>query len=439
MIAKIYSLIITVLAFNTVHSQNLDKEKLDAYFQALETNNRFMGSAAISQNGQLIYSKTVGYADVETQKKANSNTKYRIGSISKTFTAVLVFKAIEENKITLTQTIEKYFPTIKNAGKITVAQLLNHRSGIHNFTNAPDYEKWNTIKKSEQEMIDLIAKAGSDFEPDSKAAYSNSNYVLLSFILEKLYKKPLGTLLNEHIIKPVGLKNTAMGGKIALAENQSYSYKYQDKWVKQSETDMSIPMGAGAVISTPEDLTKFADALFGGKLVSEKSLTQMKTLKENFGMGLFLIPFYDKMSFGHTGGIDGFQSVFGYFPEQKIAFALVTNGSAIILNSITINVLNAIFGKPVEIPDFKVYNPAPADLDQYVGTYASNQIPIKITITKSGTSLTAQATSQPSFTLEATDKHKFKFDAAGLVMEFNPTEKKMILRQGGGVFDFRKE
>ncbi|CAG5069392.1 D-aminopeptidase [Dyadobacter sp. CECT 9623] len=439
MISKIYYLIITVLTINTVYSQTIDKAKLDAYFQALETNNKFMGSVAISQSGQLIYSKTVGYAEVETQKKANATTKYRIGSISKTFTAVLVFKAVEENKIALTQTIEKYFPTVKNAEKITVAQLLNHRSGIHNFTNSPDYEKWNTIKKSEQEMIDLIAKSGSDFEPDTKTAYSNSNYVLLSFILEKLYKKPLATLLNEHIVKPAGLKNTSLGGKILVADNQSYSYKYQDKWIRQTETDMSLPMGAGAVISTPEDLTKFAEALFGGKLVSEKSLTQMKTLKDNFGMGLLPIPFYDKISFGHNGSIDAFQSIFGYFPDQKIAYAITCNGNTLAINSITITLLNAAFGKPVEILEFKVYNPAPADLDQYAGVYASNQIPIKITVTRSGNSLTAQATSQPSFTLEATERHKFKFDAAGLVMEFNPPEKKMILRQGGGVFDFRKE
>ncbi|KAA0992969.1 serine hydrolase domain-containing protein [Dyadobacter aurulentus] len=439
MFGKKFYLVILLFVFKTGFSQNLNKEKLDAYFQALDANRKFMGSVAISQNGQIVYSKTIGYADVETQKKADANTRYRIGSISKTFTAVLVFKAIEENKIALTQTIDKFFPAIKNAGKITVSNLLNHRSGIHNFTNDPDYEKWNTGKKSRKEMVDLIVTAGSDFEPGSKAAYSNSNYVLLSVILEEIYKKPLAGLVEQYITKPAGLKYTKVGGKISVADNEANSYKFTDNWVRQSETDMSIPIGAGALISTPEDLTRFADALFGGKLISEKSLAEMKTLKENFGMGLFPIPFYDKMSLGHSGGIDGFQSVFGYFPEQKIAYAITSNGSAMAVNSITIAMLNAVFGMPVEIPDFKVYSPAPADLDLYPGTYASNQIPIKITVTRSGTSLTAQATNQPSFTLEATDKHKFKFDAAGLVMEFKPAEKKMILRQGGGVFDFRKE
>src|SRR5690606_16847163 len=128
-----------------------------------------------------------GFADLENKVEATEKSKYRIGSISKSFTAVLVMKAHEDKLLNLNQTIDKWFPTIKNAQKISLNHLLSHRSGIHNFTNDADYLTWNTRAKSQKEMVDIIANGGSDFEPDSKAAYSNSNYVLLSYILEQTY------------------------------------------------------------------------------------------------------------------------------------------------------------------------------------------------------------------------------------------------------------
>src|SRR5690606_7896195 len=123
------------------------------YFEALEQNDKFMGSVSVSRNGEIIYKKSAGFADVERKIKATDKTKYRIGSISKSFTAVLVLKAVENNKLELDTTIDKWFPTIPNADKITVKQLLNHRSGIHNFTDDNDYLNWNTHRKTEKEMI----------------------------------------------------------------------------------------------------------------------------------------------------------------------------------------------------------------------------------------------------------------------------------------------
>ena len=282
--------LITYIGF----SQTFDKAKLDNYLQALEDNNKFMGSVSIAQGGKAIYTKSIGFADVEQKIKLTENSKFRIGSISKTFTTALVFKAIEEQKIKLTDVLAKYFPSIKNSGKITISNLLYHRSGLHNFTDDEDYLKWNTTPKTENEMIAIIAKAGSDFEPDTKAEYSNSNFVLLSYILEKIYKKKIKEILAKNIIIPLGLKNTFYGGKIDLKNNECNSYTFKGSWAKENETNMSVPMGAGAVVSTPTDLAKFIDALFQGKVVSNTSLEQMKTIKDHFGMGLFQIPFYDK-------------------------------------------------------------------------------------------------------------------------------------------------
>ena len=439
MIKRIFITLIFGLIIQTGFSQTIDKAKLDTYFQELEKNNKFMGSVALSENGKIIYSKSIGFSDIETKTKADENTKYRIGSISKTFTSVLVFKAVEEKKLTLESKIIQYFPGIKNAEKITVGNLLNHRSGIHNFTNDTTYLGWNTRKMSENEMVKIIENGGSDFEPNTKAEYSNSNYVLLSYILQKTYNKTYSELLAEKITKPIGLKNTFVGAKINLKNNDCNSYSFTTNWEKESETDMSVPMGAGAVVSTPTDITKFAYALFNHKIISESSVDLMKTIKDNYGYGLFQMPFGDKKSFGHTGGIDGFSSVFGYFSNEKVGFAITSNGNNYIMNNISIAILSAAFNKPYEIPNFKVYELTSIDLDKYLGIYASKDLPIKITISKSDKTLMAQATGQSAFGLEATDKDKFKFDQAGIKLEFNPQAKTMILKQGGKEYNLIKE
>lgn len=429
------SLLLSANAF----SQTFNKEKLDQYFNNLEQNNKFMGSIAVSKNGNILYSKTIGFADVNTQQKANENTKYRIGSISKTYTAVLVMKAVEANKIKLSETIEKYFPSIINAKKITIEQLLSHRSGIHNFTDDEDYLTWNTKAKTEKEMVEMIAKKGSDFEPNSKFSYSNSNYVLLTYILEKAYKKNYSEILKAEITQPLNLKNTYLGSKINSKNNEAQSYKFDKNWLIEPETDISIPLGAGGIESTPKDLTAFSDALFSGRLVSNKSLELMKTMKDGYGLGLFQVPFYDYKGFGHTGGIDGFTSTFTHFDQDNISFALTSNASTYNNNNIAIAVLSAVYNKNYDIPNLKTITLKPEDLVKYIGVYSTTQIPLKIEITNNNGVLTAQATGQSSFPLDATDKDIFAFEKAGVVLEFKPENKTLILKQNGAEFNFIKE
>ena len=436
---KFFAILIIGLLSQICFAQNVDKAKLDNYFKTIETNNKFMGSIAVSQNGKIIYSKSIGFSDFENNIKANENSKYRIGSISKTFTSVLVLKAIEENKLQLNQFIDKFFPTIKNAEKITIKHLLSHRSGIHNFTDNEDYMTWNTQAKTEKEMINIITKAGIDFEPDSKIEYSNSNFVLLTYILEKTFKKTYAELLTKYITEPLGLTNTYLGSKINTKNNECNSYRFMETWKLEPETDISIPLGAGGIVSTPSNLVKFSNALFGGKLLKKESLELMKTIKDNHGIGLFQIPFYDKIGYGHTGGIDGFTSVLSYFSDKNISYAMTSNGTNYNNNNISIAVLSAVYNKPYDIPEFTTYIVKSEDLDKYLGVYASTQIQLKIMVTKKNNTLIAQATGQSSFPLEATEKDTFKFYQAGIVLEFNPSENTMILKQGGGQFAFKKE
>jgi len=421
-------------------SQNFNTKRLDSLFQILEINNKFMGSIAISENGKTIYTKSIGFDDLASSKKSTNNTKYRIGSISKMFTASMIFKAVEEKKINLSQTIDNYFPTVKNAGKITISNLLNHRSGIHDFTNDPEYLNWYIHPQSRAKMTERIAAGQIVFEPDTKGQYSNSNYILLSFILEDIYKKSYGEILNEKIIKPLKLKNTYLGGKISLENNESNSYTLSGKWEKEKDTDMSIPLGAGAIVSNPTDLNLFIESLFAGKIISTENLNLMKTIKDKFGMGILEFPYFERKSYGHTGGIDGFRSVLSYFPNEKLSLALTSNGAmGYDNNNILLCALSSYFHKTFQMPSFSNVEITATTLDSYLGTYASAQIPIKINITKKETTLIAQATGQPSFPLEATASNIFKFDPAGVVIEFNTEKKELILKQGGNDYLFLKE
>lgn len=412
---------------------------LDSLFQILDVNNRFMGSLSISENGKVTYSKTIGKADLASGKSSDKITKYRIGSISKMFTACLVFQAIEENKLSLTQNINRFFPKITSAKEISIGNLLNHRSGIHNFTNDTSYFNYYTASKSQKEMLEIIQASGSDFKSNSKAEYSNSNYILLSFILEKIYKKSYEELLDIKIIQPQGLKNTYFGKKLELEKNECASYRFSGKWELEKETNSSVSLGAGGIVSTTEDLLFFISNLFAGKIINTASLEQMTKLEDGYGMGIFPVPFYDKKGFGHTGGIDGFSSFLYIFPEDKISIALTSNGSRFNNNDIAIAALSDCFDKPFTLPSFYAVELTSADLDKYLGSYANPEIPIKISITKDSLSLIAQATGQPSFTLELIGKDSFEFSPAGVEIQFIPQKNLLILKQGGGEFSFKRE
>lgn len=428
-------LVLPVLA----SAQEFDRARLGRYFDALEQGDRFMGSVALSRNGKLLYTRALGMADLEKGIKARPDSRYRIGSISKTFTATLALLAVEEGKLVLEQTIESFFPALPNAGRITVAQLLGHRSGIHSFTDDKDYLSWNTRPRSREEMVALIARGDSEFEPGSKGAYSNSNYVLLTFILEKVFETPYSDLLVERIAGPLGLKDTRLGDRIDPGRNECRSYSYQNGWRLEPETDPSIPLGAGGVVSTATDLVRFADALLGGKILRPESLQRMKTIVDGYGLGLFTFPFNGKKAYGHTGGIDGFSSVFSHFEKEGVSCALVSNGTRFDNNAISIALLSAVFGQPYEIPGFETYPVKPEELDRYLGSYSSTQIPLKITVSRKGDILTAQAEGQSAFELEATGKDRFAFAVAGIEMIFDPKNGSFVLKQGGGSFLFTRQ
>lgn len=423
-------------------AQTLNTAKLDSLLDGLASHDKLMGSLALSHDGQVVYSHAFGSAQVEPKVAATPATRYRIGSISKVFTGVLIFQLMEEKKLALDTKLATFFPQVPNAQDITIDQLLSHRSGLHNFTNDAAYLGYMTQPKTQAEMLAIIAQPKPDFEPGAKYEYSNSNFVLLTYIVEKLAKMPYAQALQKRIFAKAGLKNTYYGGKIDPKKQEAFSYEKSGMgWKLSPETDLSIPAGAGALVSTPTDLDRFLEALFGGRLVAASSLAAMQNIRDGYGRALIQAPFGDKKGYGHTGGIDGFRSEALYFPGDKLAVALCSNGGSYSPNEVIVDALSAYFGRPYKLPDFtpSTYAPTPADLDRYAGTYASPGFPLKIAVTHAGAALQAQATGQGALPLEAVSAGVFKFDPAGIVMEFDPAKPTFLLKQGDKEIPFAKE
>ncbi len=436
---KLCLLLLGFLLSFSVKTQEVNKDKLDSLMNTIQKYNKGMGSLAILKDGKTIYSKAIGYKDVENKLMADEYSKYRIGSISKSFTSTIIIQLIEEKKLSFSDTLEEYFPGIINADKISISDLLRHRSGIYNFTNHPSYLEYMERPITKDSLTAKIQSLGSVFEPGLKAGYSNSNYVLLTLIAEKVDNKPFSEIVKSRITDRINLANTYVGGKIATENNECHSYDKKVKWKKSTQTDMSIPLGAGAIVSTAEDVSKFYHALFDRQLINEANLDSMSMMVDNYGMGLFQFPFYDKIASGHTGGIDGFHSMSGHFIDENLSITYLANGLDYPVNDIMIGALSIYFDKDYEIP---VFTPdlvlSEEELEPFLGVYASPALPLKITISKEENALIAQATGQPSFVLVPYEKNKFKFDPANLKIEFIPSEGKLMLDQGMQ-FEFTKE
>ncbi|QNH62624.1 serine hydrolase domain-containing protein [Hymenobacter sediminicola] len=426
----------------TAAAAPFNKAKLDSLFTALEANHKLMGSLVLSQNGQVIYSRALGLE--QPGGPATPATRYRIGSISKTFTATMVMQLVEEGKLKLDAPIATWFPMMPNATKITVDQLLHHRSGLHNFTDDPAYEQYMTQPKTQAELLAIMAKPAVDFEPGAKFEYSNTNYVLLGYLVEKVTKQPYAKALQKRITGKLKLKDTYYGGRIDGKQHEAASFKWSGTaWQPEPETDMSIPGGAGAIVSTPTDLARFIEGLYAGKLVKPATLQQMQTMQDKYGIGLMTIPFYERKSFGHGGAIDNFRSSLGYYPTEKLTLALCTNGSnGFSGNDLAIGALSSYFGRAYRLPDFTTpptVSLTAQDISQFTGNYASQQMPLKISVTASGATLMAQATGQGAFPLTARSKTQFVFDAAGIIMDFDAATHTFTLKQGGRKSLFTRE
>ena len=237
-------------------AQTFDKAKIDQFLDRLAAKNKGMGSVTIAKDGNVLYSHSFGYSYVNgTEKKpASAATRYRIASITKMYTAVMIFQLVEERKLELGDTLDRFFPQIPNATRITIGQLLHHRSGIHDMEADGS---WGLQARTKDEVVARIAQGKPDFEPDAKHQYSNAGYVLLGQIVEKVGGKPYQDALKERITSKIGLNDTyyVAVGNSDPARNESLSYRYFGELKEANELDFSVPGGAGSIVSTPTDMT----------------------------------------------------------------------------------------------------------------------------------------------------------------------------------------
>ena len=443
-IKTLFAVLLTLASFTAGHAQTLDKAKLDQFFDRLAEKNKAMGSLTIAKAGNVIYTRTIGYSRINGTEKEplTAATRFRIGSITKMFTAAMTFQLAEERKLKLSDTLDKFFPQIPNAQKITIAQILAHRSGIHDMFLDRNLRPSKTDPITKDELLTLIAKGKPDFEPDAKHSYSNSGYTLLGLIVEKLTGKPYADALRERIISKIGLNDTYIAtGNIDVNKNEALTYrKYPGGWKQEPETHPSILFGGGAIVSTPNDLAKFIQALFDLKLISQESLNQMKTIRDGDGWGMMEpFTFAGKIFYGHTGGADNYGAWLAYLPEEKLALAYTTNAKVYPVGNIVSGVIDIYYNKPFQIPAFETVEVSPEVLDKYVGVYSNPEVQVKFTVTRDGATLFIQPTGQSAAPLEATAADKFKIDPPGIVFEFDAAKNQMIQKRGGRERVFTKE
>ena len=407
----IFSLFLFITIFSA-KAQDFHIDQVDSLINLVETNNRCIGSLIISKNGKEIYNRNFGQAAIPKMKH-DQNTKYQIGSITKTFTAVLIFQLVENGRLSLDDKLGKFLPDMPGANDITLRQIL-----------------------------DEIKRQGLAFKPGEKQEYSNSGYYLLAKIAEKVYNKDYGTLIREQICRPLGLKNTA--SVLTNSENVylPYEFKSNGKWEKVSDFYFPNVIGAGDIVATPQDLLRFTQALFRYEILKKETVEIMKPVldpDEYFGRGLMQIPLRKHLFFGHGGDTKGTHSLVGYNEKDSISIALAINGERYTRNQLLLGILSVMYEEPFEFPVFKEMKVSTKEMDQYAGTYSSPQLPIKIMVSHRKGILYLQGTDQPALPMEAYDTNKFQFEEVGVKVEFPADHKTMIFKQGRMTFEMKKE
>jgi CubicO group peptidase (beta-lactamase class C family) len=439
-IAACAAAFLTVTVASTSQAQTLDRAKLDQFLDRLAEKKQAMGSLTIARQGNVVYSRAIGYARVDAteRKPLTGASRFRIGSITKMFTASMILQLVEEGKLELSDSLARFFPRIPNAGKITIAQILNHRSGIPNVV--PQGREPGT-PMTKDEMLTLVARGTPLFEPGTQHSYSNSGYFLLGLILERVTGKSYAEALEERITSRIGLTDTYVAtGPIDVGRNESLTYlNTGSDWKQGTETHPSVLFGAGQIVSTPNDLARFAQALFDLKLLSQASLDLMTTMRDGEGSGMESFTFAGKTFYGHTGGGDNYGAWLAYLPEEKLAVAYATNAKVHPVKDIVTGVVDIYYSRPFQIPTFETIVVSPDVLDRYVGVYSSPGLPARFTITREGSTLYVRPGNQTPAALEATAEHRFQLLGGSVVFEFNAATGSMILKRGGAPIVFTKE
>ena len=326
---------------------------------------QFNGAALVAENGKVVYKGAFGLANMEWNLPNTPDTKFRLGSITKQFTATLTMQLVEQGKIKLDAKISDYLPDYrKDIGeKVTIHQLLTHTSGIPSYTGQPGFVE--NVSRNPYKVDDFVKKYASgdlEFEPGSKYSYNNSGYFLLGAIIEHVTGKPYEQVLKENIFDPLGMKNTGYDHHDTIIPKRATGYsKTPDGYTNAGYLDMSIPYAAGSMYSTVEDLYLWDQALYTDKLVSAQSKALMyKPFLQDYAYGWvvqnasFKQDGKDVPVIRHGGGINGFTTTIVRFPQEKNLIVMLDNTGTGYLDRLSDSIAKILYNQPYEQPKISI-------------------------------------------------------------------------------------
>ncbi len=426
---SILILVLCVVFLNNANAQQKDAKQLSTAFdKVLEDQfkpNETGATALVSKKGKVIYKRAVGMANLELNVPMQYNNVFRIGSVTKQFTAVAILQLLEKGKLNLQDEITRFIPGYPTQGnKITIEHLLTHTSGIQDFTKIKDNAKRSAIDYTPQEMIDYFKDQPMRFAPGTKWEYSNSGYFLLGYIIEQITGKTYAQYLKENIFRPLGMNNSLYASDTHVIKNRASGYTRGEKDFENAPyISMTQPYAAGAILSTVEDMFKWNQAVQSHILLKketlEKALTRYKLAdgtETNYGYGWRLGYIRESPSIWHGGLIDGFMSMTMYLPKEDVFVIVLSNCDCKSPEDVTAKLTALAIGKPYGYKALPVQN---AVLAGYIGVYENEKGQQRI-ISMSGNQLNSQLGRAPKSKINAFQKDKFFFtDDPMLTLEFS--------------------
>jgi len=347
------ALMVTVLLLvSTSRAQDLGKS-LDEYLQAAAGQQRFSGTVLIARDGSLLLDKGYGKANLELDVANTPKIKFRLGSITKQFTATAILLLQEKGQLTVDDAVCKYISSCPAAwSDIKIHHLLTHTSGIYNFTKSPDYTKSMMLRATPESIVARVKDLPLDFKPGEKFSYSNSGYILLGMIIEKVSGRTYAQYLDENIFKPLKMADTGYDSTSRIIPDRAEGYsKSEGKLANAEYLDMSIPFAAGALYSTVGDLYIWAEALNSDRILSKKSKEQMFTpFKQNYAYGWGVDSLFNHKRTAHGGGINGFATFIERFPDDHLTIIVLSNFDFAEAGKIARDLAAMAFGQKVEPP-----------------------------------------------------------------------------------------
>lgn len=401
-------------SFISVNAQSLEAEldKVAAeYFQSNEPG----GVISIYKNGTEMYKKAFGLADLENQVTMKTNMVFEIGSITKQFTTVAILQLMEQGKLQLNDPIGKYLKDYPTQGKpITVHQVLTHTSGIPNYTNMPEWANVWRKDLSPNETLNLFKDNPLDFEPGTKFNYSNSGYVVLGVLIEKVSGMPYAEYVEQFLFKPAGMNHTQFGSRNKIISNRVQGYQKGDTYVNAEYLSFSQPYAAGALMSTAADLQLWNKAIRKGILLKKESLALATTNYKdsgqqsiNYGYGFQTNSLYSSPTWEHGGGIFGFVSYAQYFPVEDLNIVVLTNCDSYNPEAISTKLATILLNKKnIAYPTIYVESETTS---RYVGDYTFDDF-VTRSITLEGSTLFSQIAGGTKIKLIPISENEFAYD-----------------------------